>query len=169
MWNQSQSESGLDNQHGHYWPDEMWWNIIFWHYLGVCFLVNRVCYLDRIWVFVSGHWGYDCAWFVQWSCRQQINQISNWCHCRPFCRRTVCLPVSLWHSRSGWTVQHFNLSNQEKISPRDMLAPWCSLWRKNTLCSFLSQLSVLFTIPLWIVLTLWYGLERLDRVSWEGW
>lgn len=80
----------------------MWENIsghciyfsIFWQYLGFCSLVNRDCYVNRMWVFVSGHWEYDWGWFVQSSCRQQINLISNWCHCRPFCLRTVCFSLT---------------------------------------------------------------------------
>lgn len=59
---------------------------VFWYHLRC---------LSRMWVFLSGHYD-DCTMIAadllnKWSCRQQINQISHRCHCRPFCLWTVCL------------------------------------------------------------------------------
>lgn len=140
---------------------------IFCQYLGFCSFVNRDCYVNMIWVFVSGHWEYDWAWFVQSSSRQQINLISNWCHCRPFCLRTVC----------------FALTQMLGVNTAAFQPVWAgtdfSSWHVGSLVQlveeehsqFLSESAFLkFIIHLWIVLiviwagkTYWCQLSRMMK------
>lgn len=53
-------------------------------------------------IWLQAEWEYDWTWFVEWSCRHRINEISGCCHCLPLFSSLSVVSVSaclLWYSR----------------------------------------------------------------------
>lgn len=66
-------------------------------FLAICYPGGFYCGIVIIWTefcFAAARSEHDWTWFIGWSRREQLRQISKWCHCLSFCLHNdrVCLP-----------------------------------------------------------------------------